>query len=78
VSAPTSRNNDIVEYMGFQYCLPCTDDVSNPTDVNNQTAMSVDDDKEEAEEPTGESTNVAMQEDFGDDFDIEVLLVTSN
>jgi hypothetical protein len=29
VSAPTTRNDDIKEFMGFQYCLPCTDDVSN-------------------------------------------------
>jgi hypothetical protein len=77
VSAPTRRHSDIAEHMGFSYCLPCTDEVSNPTETteDSPTYVIVDDDEqqaEDAEETTGPDSQLAK--DFGDDFDVEVLL----
>jgi hypothetical protein len=71
VSAPTKRNNDIVEYMGFSYCLPCTDDVSNPTIAagTNYTDLNLVEQDEEQANGDDEITD-----DLGDEFDIEVLL----
>lgn len=78
VSAPTRRNDDIKEYMGFQYCVPITDDVSNPTeDVNRNVVFDVDDhDDEEQEEPivVDDGPSNTNQSTLGDDFDVEVLL----
>jgi hypothetical protein len=76
VSAPTSRNSDIAEFMGFSYCTPCMDDVSNPTDPNQDvTFVEVDDEAIDSdEEPTNEAALDDLQEAFGEDFDVEVLL----
>ncbi|MGL5936282.1 MAG: hypothetical protein ACRCZI_11755 [Cetobacterium sp.] len=76
LSAPTTRSTDIEEYMGFSYCLPCTDDVSNPVEPANIGIEFPEEEEEDVIEQ--EATNLAaiedMEEALGDDFDVEVLL----
>jgi hypothetical protein len=77
VSAPTKRHNDIPEFMGFSYCLPCTDQVCNPTEESqaDTSFVIVDDDEQQAEDADDmETANNQVANDFGDDFDVEVLL----
>lgn len=77
LSAPTTRHSDIEEFMGFSYCVPCTDDVSNPVAQGNLGIDFADDDCDgdnEEEEPTNLAASEDMQETLGDDFDVEVLL----
>jgi hypothetical protein len=74
VSAPTKRSTDIVEYMGFLYGLPCTDEVSNPTELNGAPDFDAGDNDEEQQQQAEETSDDDLADVFGDEFDVEVLL----